>query len=81
MWLSMIRDTVDLLRACGAYGNGEGTPGGSTGMIWSRTTDSDEKYAAAAAEWVSVGARIIGGCCGTRPETIRSVIRNINSPG
>lgn len=29
--------------------------------------DSPERYARAAAEWLALGARIVGGCCGTEP--------------
>lgn len=32
---------------------------------------SPEDYLAAARQWVAMGARIIGGCCGIRPEHIR----------
>jgi len=32
-----------------------------------------ERYLQAAAEWVDVGARIIGGCCGTRPHHIEKL--------
>ena len=31
------------------------------------------RYAAYAAEWVAAGASIVGGCCGTTPETIRAL--------
>ena len=31
-------------------------------------TITGERYAAYAAEWLDLGARVIGGCCGTRPE-------------
>lgn len=32
-------------------------------------------YAQYAAQWVAAGASVIGGCCGTRPESIRAVAR------
>jgi S-methylmethionine-dependent homocysteine/selenocysteine methylase len=34
---------------------------------------SGERYAAAAAEWLAVGARIVGGCCGTTPDHIAAL--------
>ena len=32
---------------------------------------SPEDYLRAAEQWVAMGARIIGGCCGIEPEHIR----------
>jgi S-methylmethionine-dependent homocysteine/selenocysteine methylase len=32
-----------------------------------------EKYVAAAREWRALGARVIGGCCGTTPEHVRAL--------
>jgi S-methylmethionine-dependent homocysteine/selenocysteine methylase len=34
-----------------------------------------DAYAAAAAEWLELGARVIGGCCGTHPEHTRALRR------
>ena len=34
---------------------------------------SPEQYARSAAVWIEAGARIVGGCCGTRPEHIRAL--------
>jgi S-methylmethionine-dependent homocysteine/selenocysteine methylase len=34
---------------------------------------SPEKYARCAAGWIRAGARIVGGCCGTRPDHIRAL--------
>ncbi len=41
------------------------------------TTDAvaPDRYAAYAETWVEAGASVIGGCCGTTPETIRAVSR------
>jgi S-methylmethionine-dependent homocysteine/selenocysteine methylase len=36
---------------------------------------SPSAYAEAAREWQSLGATIIGGCCGTMPEHIAAVAR------
>lgn len=38
----------------------------------------DEEFAAAARGWVDLGARIIGGCCGTTPHTIARLHRNLS---
>ncbi len=37
-----------------------------------------EDYADAAMEWLDLGARIIGGCCGTRPEHIAALRRRVD---
>ena len=34
---------------------------------------SPEEYARLAAGWIEAGARIVGGCCGTRPDHIRAL--------
>jgi S-methylmethionine-dependent homocysteine/selenocysteine methylase len=34
---------------------------------------SPEEYARCARSWIEAGARIVGGCCGTRPEHIRAL--------
>jgi S-methylmethionine-dependent homocysteine/selenocysteine methylase len=36
-----------------------------------------EIYAGYAARWIAAGASIVGGCCGTRPETIAAIKRTI----
>lgn len=38
---------------------------------------SDEQYADAVESWRDAGATIVGGCCGTTPETIRAVARRL----
>lgn len=35
--------------------------------------DSPERYARAAEEWLTLGARIVGGCCGTGPRHIEAI--------
>ncbi len=47
------------------------------------TTDAvaPDRYAAYAANWVEAGASVIGGCCGTTPETIRAVSRLVCRQG
>ena len=54
-----------------AYGN-LGLPADGPG--WSFTEElSPDKYAAHARSWLGLGARIVGGCCGTTPEHTRAV--------
>jgi S-methylmethionine-dependent homocysteine/selenocysteine methylase len=54
-----------------AYGN-LGLP--SEGSGWSFTEDlAPEDYAAEAGRWIALGARIIGGCCGTTAEHTRAL--------
>jgi S-methylmethionine-dependent homocysteine/selenocysteine methylase len=50
------------------------------------TTDAvaPDRYAAYAATWIKAGASVIGGCCGTTPDTIRAVsglVRRQGTPG
>ncbi len=37
----------------------------------------DEQFVAAALGWVDLGARLVGGCCGTTPATIRLLCRRL----
>ncbi len=54
-----------------AYGN-LGLPDGSRG--WAFTEElAPEDYAACARRWLELGARIVGGCCGTTPEHTRAL--------
>jgi S-methylmethionine-dependent homocysteine/selenocysteine methylase len=55
-----------------------GRPFGGYANILSED-DSPQQYARIAEEWLELGARIVGGCCGTRPEHIAS-IRALLSP-
>ncbi|TNE84445.1 MAG: homocysteine S-methyltransferase family protein [Deltaproteobacteria bacterium] len=38
-----------------------------------------ERYAALAMDWVEAGARVIGGCCGTRPAHVRALRRRLDA--
>ncbi len=38
-----------------------------------------EEYAEHAAEWISLGARVVGGCCGTHPEHTAALRRSIDT--
>ena len=67
----LIAAELRLLRAAapgvplGAYGN-LGPPEAPEGTRF-RAEIPPEEYSALALEWVSAGARLVGGCCGTRP--------------
>lgn len=54
----------------GAYGN-DGRQW--TGSRWVGPRVSPQVYAAAAARWRQLGARIIGGCCGTTPAHVAAL--------
>jgi 5-methyltetrahydrofolate--homocysteine methyltransferase len=54
-----------------AYGN-LGLP--AEGPGWNFTDELDpEDYAREAARWLGLGARIVGGCCGTTPAHTRAL--------
>ena len=44
------------------------------------TGDSPGDYAGLASAWVDLGARIVGGCCGTTPEHVAALGRAIRRP-
>jgi S-methylmethionine-dependent homocysteine/selenocysteine methylase len=48
-----------------AYGN-LGSPTGEDRTVFTEPI-SPEEYAALAREWLAIGARVVGGCCGTTP--------------
>ena len=59
-----------------AYGN-LGLPADDKG--WSFTEElSPEEYATHARRWLDLGARIVGGCCGTTPEHTRALRKLID---
>jgi S-methylmethionine-dependent homocysteine/selenocysteine methylase len=65
--LSTAKPTVPL----GAYAN-MGCPADEKG--WSFTEElSPSRYVDVAREWVSLGARLLGGCCGTTPAHIKAL--------
>ncbi len=60
-----------------AYGN-LGLPADGPG--WSFTEElAPEDYAEHASRWVGLGARIVGGCCGTTPAHTRALRRSLDS--
>ncbi len=56
----------------GIYANGEGHPHDDQGWLFTDSTNPDE-YADYAKKWRSIGATIIGGCCGTTPAYIQKL--------
>lgn len=52
----------------GVYANGAGAAGSDDGWDFSASGDPIDSYFKACQEWQSLGATIIGGCCGTNPE-------------
>ena len=36
-----------------------------------------DQYASYATTWIEAGASVIGGCCGTTPETIRAISQGL----
>ena len=48
---------------------------------WKLTGEVEpEPYARAAKEWVALGARLVGGCCGTTPEHIARLVQECRIP-
>ena len=47
------------------------------------STDAIEprRYAQYAMDWIDAGATLVGGCCGTSPETIRAIAGRLNARG
>jgi methionine synthase I (cobalamin-dependent) len=61
-----------------AYGN-LGLPDESRG--WAFTEElAPEEYAAVAGRWIELGARIVGGCCGTTADHTRAVRPLVDQP-
>jgi S-methylmethionine-dependent homocysteine/selenocysteine methylase len=66
-------------RPLAAYGN-LGLP--AEGPGWSFTEELEpEDYAREAQKWIELGARIVGGCCGTTPAHTRALRELLNSAG
>jgi homocysteine S-methyltransferase len=41
--------------------------------------DEIERFAEYGLEWISMGAQVVGGCCGTRPEHIAALVRAVRT--
>jgi S-methylmethionine-dependent homocysteine/selenocysteine methylase len=69
--LPELRNLTDL--PLGGYAN-LGVAESTVGWAADESVDGDA-YAETVAAWVALGARLVGGCCGTRPEHIAAVRR------
>ena len=56
----------------GIYANGIGKPGGDLGWKFIGK-ETIKEYAAYARKWIKMGAKIVGGCCGTTPDYIKRI--------
>ncbi|MCP3906111.1 MAG: homocysteine S-methyltransferase family protein [Planctomycetes bacterium] len=81
---SAITPEIELLRTLlpegvriAAYGNCGHAD--ETGTWHQSDAIAPDRYAEYAREWIDAGATIIGGCCGTTPETIRAVTRALTA--
>lgn len=59
--------------ATGAYPNGAGHPHDEEGWIFDTGEDAATMLTATLLDWRARGARILGGCCGTTPDSIRAL--------
>ena len=58
----------------GVYANGLGCPDDTDGWTFpDGIGEAAAEYVEAARKWQEVGASVIGGCCGTTPEYIKSL--------
>lgn len=72
--LNRLRDRLPAETVLGAYANfGPPRAGGF------RDACSPERFAAHARDWVALGAQLVGGCCGTTPDSIREIAHAFNS--
>jgi len=62
-----------------AYGN-LGLPRARDKTVFAETV-SPEDYAALARNWLAIGARIVGGCCGTTPAHTAALRRMLDFRG
>ncbi len=67
-----LREATDL--PVGVYANGRGRPTAEGGWSWTGGA-SDRTTVRAARGWLADGIRLVGGCCGTTPRTIRRLRR------
>jgi S-methylmethionine-dependent homocysteine/selenocysteine methylase len=72
--LRELRSLTDL--PLGGYAN-LGVAESTVGWSADEAVGGDD-YAGAAMEWIDLGARIVGGCCGTRPEHIAALRRHLD---
>ena len=82
---TQMEDTLEAVRVTAASWDGPVFAYPHRGVFemphWRFTdTVTPEEFAAAAHQWVTAGARIVGGCCGIGPEHIRELAKKL-SPG
>ena len=66
----------------GAYANGMGVPDDERGWRFEAGHGADrETYLAAASRWLDLGARWVGGCCGTTPAYVDDLRRLFDRRG
>ncbi len=66
----------------GAYANGLGCPDDALGWRFEQGRGAGvEAYVAEAARWLDLGARWIGGCCGTTPAYVEALARLLDARG
>ena len=75
--LRHLRGVCDPEMSLAGYGN-VGHADDEGGWVCTDAVDP-ERYADHAMEWVEAGAEIVGGCCGTTPETIRAMRRRLTT--
>jgi S-methylmethionine-dependent homocysteine/selenocysteine methylase len=61
-------------RPTGVYANGRGRPDEVQGWTF-RGGSGRRAYVRAARTWLAMGARLLGGCCGTDPKTIHALAK------
>ena len=62
--------------AC-VYANGIGRPGNPYGWEFGNIGTESDEYLKHVKDWISAGAKIIGGCCGTTPEYIAYIRKEL----
>lgn len=70
-----LKDLSDELGSCGITGVYANDGRNWRPPVWHGERVSPRSYGEAALEWRDLGARIIGGCCGTQPEHIAELER------
>lgn len=73
--LDRLRDRLPPETVLGAYAN-LGLPG-PDGY---RDACTPERFAEHVLAWIAQGARVVGGCCGTTPETLRAIAHALGEP-
>ena len=61
----------------GAYGNGLGQPHDDQGWIFDQSGKAVKTYVNEVQKWLAIGAQLVGGCCGTNPEYIQAIAKQI----